>query len=384
MHQTTLTATLLLALTPAASADLITWGPVQNVTTPTDVSLSGTLVTARNCWASTFAAPTVNGVPFAAFAPIGWNNGGWTLNAGSSTGDSEYDALLDSARVTGGALANPTGFGGIQLDTLGTLTVGSHYQIQVWFSDQRAGVPTNVLNDRIMTLSSATGLATLNAGLVTNLAALTQGPLSAGLDADPNNLAGPGDTIVGSFCIGTFTRTSTDQLWLLVEGSHPLANNVLLPHVNAFQIREIPNLGVGTNYCSAVPNSTGVTASMSASGSATAAQNNLTLEASSLPLNAFGYFLTSATQGLIMNPGGSQGTLCLGGSIGRYVGPGQIQNSGTSGTISLVANLTQHPTPSGFVVVQAGQTWNFTAWYRDAVAGSATSNFANGLQIIFN
>ncbi|MEZ6016273.1 MAG: hypothetical protein R3F49_14235 [Planctomycetota bacterium] len=376
--------TLAVAFAPLAGADLITWGPVQNVTGPNDVSTNGVSVVAFNCWASTFAAPTVNGVSFDAFAPNGWTNGGWSLNAGSSTGDVEYDSLLDSARATsGGSASNPTGYGAIQLDSNALLTVGGNYEIQVWYSDQRPGTSTNVLYDRVMNLSSATGPAITNGGIVTNLASLTQGPVSAGLDADPNNLAGAGDTIVGSYCIGTFTRTSMDELWLLIEGTHPIATNVLRPHINAFQIREIQNVGPGTRYCTAVANSTGITAQMAASGSASVAQNNLVIEASRMPLNSFGFFLTSATQGLIANPGGSQGNLCLGGSIGRYVGPGQIQNSGATGAISLAVDLTQHPTPTGLVSVQVGQTWNFTAWYRDVVGGSATSNFTDGYQILF-
>ncbi len=142
--------------------------------------------------------------------------------------------------------------------------------------------------------------------------------------------------------------------------------------------------GIGTNYCTAVANSTGSAASMSASGSGSVAANNLVLVASGLPQNAFGFFLTSRTQGFVANPGGSQGNLCLGGSIGRYVGPGQVQNSGAAGAISLAVDLTQHPTPTGFVSVQVGETWNFTAWYRDSVGGSATSNFADGYTIVFN
>jgi hypothetical protein len=141
---------------------------------------------------------------------------------------------------------------------------------------------------------------------------------------------------------------------------------------------------LGTNYCTAVANSTGSAASMSATGSASVAANSLTLQASSLPQNAFGFFLTSLTQGFVANPGGSQGNLCLSGSIGRYVGPGQVQNSGAGGAIALAVDLTQHPTPTGFVSVQVGETWNFTAWYRDAVGGSATSNFADGYEIVFN
>ena len=39
------------------------------------------------------------------------------------------------------------------------------------------------------------------------------------------------------------------------------------------------------------------------------------------------------------------------------------------------------PTPGGLVAATAGQTWNFQAWYRDAVGGTATSNFTDGLAV---
>ncbi len=142
--------------------------------------------------------------------------------------------------------------------------------------------------------------------------------------------------------------------------------------------------GIGTAYCGpAVVNSTGVPAEIIAIGNPVAAGNNVTLEASDLPLNSFGFFLTSQTQGFVANPGGSQGNLCLGGAIGRFVGPGQIQNSGTAGSISLLLDLTLMPQPTGPVAVVAGETWNFQAWYRDAVGGSAVSNFTNGTELMF-
>ncbi len=152
---------------------------------------------------------------------------------------------------------------------------------------------------------------------------------------------------------------------------------------NGMQIVQGP-LSPGTTYCTAVNNSTGVPAAISASGSSTASQNNLTLRCASMPNNSFGFFLTSTTQGNTPNPGGSQGTLCLAGAIGRYVGPGQIKNSGTLGEFSLQLDLTQTPQPTGFVAVTAGQVWNFTCWYRDVAGGVATSNFSNGLRVSFN
>lgn len=146
-----------------------------------------------------------------------------------------------------------------------------------------------------------------------------------------------------------------------------------------------PAVGIGMNYCGpAVVNSTGASGVMSASGSATVASNDLTLTASNLPNNAFGYFLTSLTQGNVPNPGGSVGVLCLGGAIGRYVGPGQIQNTGSIGAYSLLLDLTQTPSPTGFVAIAAGQSWNFQGWHRDAVGGVAVSNFTDGLRVTFN
>lgn len=61
---------------------------------------------------------------------------------------------------------------------------------------------------------------------------------------------------------------------------------------------------------------------------------------------------------------------------------GIAPNRGITWTITL--DLALFPTPTGFVAVQAGDTWHVTAWHRDAIGGVATSNFADGLSIAFN
>jgi len=144
-------------------------------------------------------------------------------------------------------------------------------------------------------------------------------------------------------------------------------------------------VGVGTSYCGPQPvNTTGSSGTLMGSGSASVAANNLSLNASSLPANQFGFFITSQTQGFTPNPGGSQGNLCLTGTIGRYVAPGQIKNAGASGAFSLALNLTQTPAGPVFVSVMSGQTWNFQAWYRDiGPMGQPWSNFTNGLSVSF-
>jgi hypothetical protein len=150
---------------------------------------------------------------------------------------------------------------------------------------------------------------------------------------------------------------------------------------------EIPTSGgmppIGMNYCTANPNSTGATGRIDAFGSRTVSNNDVTLVASSLPTNAFLFFLTSRTQGFVQNPGGSAGNLCLGGSIGRYVGPGQVQNTGAVGEASLVLNLNQMPQPGGFVMAMPGDSWNFQAWHRDVVGGNVVSNFTDGTTVVF-
>jgi hypothetical protein len=75
--------------------------------------------------------------------------------------------------------------------------------------------------------------------------------------------------------------------------------------------------------------------------------------------------------------------MCLGGVIGRYDGPGQIMNSGASGSFSLVLDLTATPTPTGLVSVVAGEARNFQAWHKDSVGGVATSNFSNAVLLNF-
>ncbi len=138
---------------------------------------------------------------------------------------------------------------------------------------------------------------------------------------------------------------------------------------------------LGTTYCVApADNSTGCPGRLSATGSLTTANQNLTLTAKQLPAQSFGFFLTARTPGFWAMPGGSQGNLCVFGSLGRLNGPGQIQNTGGGDTFSLALDLGNLPTATGPVAVLAGQTWYFQAWYRDQNPGPA-SNFTDALSL---
>ncbi len=143
---------------------------------------------------------------------------------------------------------------------------------------------------------------------------------------------------------------------------------------------------IGQAYCAVNANSTGVPAAISAAGSEAVSANAVVLRMENLPANSYGYFMVSQGQGFAANPGGSQGNLCIGGApIGRYVGPGQAQTSGSQGVITLAIDLASTPQPGGFVAIGAGETWNFQGYYRDFVpaAGGIVTNWTEGLEIQF-
>lgn len=140
---------------------------------------------------------------------------------------------------------------------------------------------------------------------------------------------------------------------------------------------------IDDTYCLSQPNSTGANGLLRAFGSTKASDNDVVMVASNLPTSTFGYLLASQTQSFTVFPGGSQGTLCLGGDIGRYVGPGQVQNTTGTDGFSLAIDLTQTPQPNGFVGIASGETWNFQVWHRD-VGSQPTSNFSSAIEVTFD
>ena len=144
------------------------------------------------------------------------------------------------------------------------------------------------------------------------------------------------------------------------------------------------NIGTQTS-CMANPTSLGAPAICTATGSATAADNNVTITASAMPPQQFGFFLNSDTQGFAPNIGtNGDGNLCLGGGVGRFVGPGQILNGGAAGEFSLMIDLTQIPRPSTLASINAGETWYFQAWFRDINMNGPSSNLTTAVGVTFN
>lgn len=139
---------------------------------------------------------------------------------------------------------------------------------------------------------------------------------------------------------------------------------------------------IGSTYCAANPNSTGVVGAISAEGSTVVLANDVTVNCGDLPLNSFGIFVVSRDQGFTPNPGGSEGNLCLGGAIGRYSQP--VLNAGSTGEVSLPIDLTMVAHPMVLFAVVPGDTLNFQYWHRDFIPFTgATSNYSEGLEIGF-
>ncbi len=140
-------------------------------------------------------------------------------------------------------------------------------------------------------------------------------------------------------------------------------------------------LNLGSQYCVAAVNSTGTSAWMAARGNTWQPSSIVNLEASDLPPFAFGHFICSTTSGFVVTPGGSQGNLCLQGSVGRFNRPGEIMNSGAAGFIEIDADMTDLPSPSGAVAALPGETWYFQCWVRDI---GSNSNFTNAIGVTFD
>ncbi|MFT5477766.1 MAG: hypothetical protein ACI8Y8_003119 [Planctomycetota bacterium] len=135
---------------------------------------------------------------------------------------------------------------------------------------------------------------------------------------------------------------------------------------------------IGTNYCTAMPNSSGNSAAIAASGSGTLADQNVTLRATGAPNDTVGLFFFGVNQ---MQVPFGQGLRC--------VGPGRVQrmlpmiatgpaNGNAAGEAVLDIDFSATYAPA----LTAGQL-NFQFWFQDTVSMTPTFNLTNGIQILF-
>lgn len=199
----------------------------------------------------------------------------------------------------------------------------------------------------------------------------TVGPLGPGTN---------GGWIRAAFLVPEYV-VPTDQVQLRFVASDTGRINIVEAAIDEFRVYDVGcSAGIGTAYCQGAPNSTGQVGTIVGEGTAFLVQNNLELVATQLPPQQSGFFVVANSQASVPMVGGGQGTLCVGGTTGRYLS--QAANSGSSGTIRLVVDAAAIPTPTGATATLAGDTWNFQCWHRDANPGP-TSNFTEGYSVTF-
>lgn len=141
------------------------------------------------------------------------------------------------------------------------------------------------------------------------------------------------------------------------------------------------DLPIGQSECGpAATNSSGFSATVQAFGSTSVTTNDVLLRTQGMSLGSWALFIVSEDANFVMNPGGSQGNLCIGGEIGRYVF--DLKNTGVTGSVELRIDTTFIPQPQGAEAVAPGDTWRFQVWFRDANP-MLTSNFTDAVAIDF-
>ncbi len=128
-----------------------------------------------------------------------------------------------------------------------------------------------------------------------------------------------------------------------------------------------------TNYCIALPNSTGLAAHISGQGSSSISANDLLLRAERLPVNQFGLFFYGQNQ---VQLAFGNGYRCVGGQVFRR----HPLLSSSTGILEQPLDYSDYQ-PGGQIL--PGSTWNFQAWYRDPMGGGASFNLSEGMSISF-
>ena len=335
----------------------VTWGAPQDTTSASDVAPGGAVLEARNgIIFVTYLSDnptldvTIDGVLFDATNFLGRqfaNEPAGSFLGGRSSGDTDYDSLIGNVTSCDPAtLGNGSTQTSANYEITG-LTLNENYLIQAWYTDVRS-----ISNTRELTVD----------GQVT---------MFSGSSTDANDF--------GRFVVGTFTAGAATQ----IVNFDTLGTSGRAA-VSAVMVRVDDGGGLGSSFCGpATANSTGASATISAAGSAIAADNDVTLQVGSLPNNSTGFFIISDGQTVVMNLGGSLGNICIASlTLGRY--NAMAQNTGMGDSVSLALDLTFTPIqPGGPIAITAGQTWNWQYWFRDTVGTTAASNFSDALSITF-
>ena len=143
---------------------------------------------------------------------------------------------------------------------------------------------------------------------------------------------------------------------------------------------DVVRMDLVESYCATSPNTVGVGAVLSSSGSTSHSQNAFQLSVSGAVPNQFGLFYYGRSQ--ISVPFGN-GTRCVGGGgigVFRLSPPATCD---AAGDLTRALDLTQSPASAGPGRIDPGTAWNFQFWYRDPSASPSTFNLSDALRVHF-
>jgi hypothetical protein len=181
--------------------------------------------------------------------------------------------------------------------------------------------------------------------------------------------ATPGSAIAGQE--STLDSLSDNGHWM------GLRSTILsLPNANSTGGAYLADFGPGCsaqNYCTALPNSTGASASIGAPVDASRLLNSFTVSALDLPPNAIAIFASGTTQ---VDPGVpfGNGLRCIGGTVTRH----HLLHASNGVVIDW-----QDLNSPAYAGVHPGDVRYFQCFYRDPAAGGAAFNTSDALAVTF-
>ena len=129
-----------------------------------------------------------------------------------------------------------------------------------------------------------------------------------------------------------------------------------------------------SNYCQALPNTTGLPGQISYTGSALCSFNDFTLIATDVPNNQFGVFYYGPNQ---TEQVFGEGYRCVSGQTTRL----SVVNTGPLGFATSPIDNTEAPHNGQ---IDPGSTWNFQFWYRDPSGpGGNGFNLSDAIEVSF-
>lgn len=138
----------------------------------------------------------------------------------------------------------------------------------------------------------------------------------------------------------------------------------------------------GTTECPGQINTTGGAADLTMHGTASLAIGDVHGRVVGLPVGATCLPLVGSAASNVPGAGGSQGTLCLGGQLGRF--DGEVGFADADGRFSFDVDASALPLSAGIRAIAAGETWRFQVWYRDTTPGGLPgSNFSSAVAADF-